>query len=53
MARVVQQTKTAGWVNSPMPQPKRAVRKAIFDAVGDSVDPQAVPELVMVQDEFQ
>lgn len=45
--------KTAGWVNSPMPQPQRAVLRAIYEAVGDTHDPQAVLEIVMVQDEFQ
>lgn len=49
----VLQNKTAGWVNSPMPQPQRAVRRAIYEAVGDTHDPQAVLEIVMVQDEFQ
>jgi hypothetical protein len=36
-----------------MPQAQRAVRKAIYDAVGDAHNPQAVLEIVMVQDEFQ
>lgn len=46
-------SKTSGWVNSPIPQPQRAVRRAIYDAVGDTHDPQSVLEIVMVQDEFQ
>ena len=52
VVHAVLQNKTAGWVNSPMPQPRRAVRKAIYDAVGDALDPQAVLEIVMVQNEF-
>lgn len=49
----VLQNKTAGWVSSPMPQPKRAVMKAIYDAVGDECDPREVLDIVMAQIEFQ
>ncbi|MFT5342108.1 MAG: type I restriction enzyme R subunit [Paracoccaceae bacterium] len=53
VVKAIAQNKTAGWVSSPMPQPKRAVLKAIYDAVGDSIDPQDVLDIVMVQNEFQ
>jgi type I restriction enzyme, R subunit len=53
VVKAIAQNKTAGWVTSPMPQPKRAVLKAIYDAVGDKIDPQDVLDIVMVQNEFQ
>lgn len=53
VVKAVVENKTAGWVSSPMPQPKRAVLKAIYEAVGDDIDPQDVLEIVMVQNEFQ
>lgn len=53
VAQAVVDAKTAGWVSSPMPQPKRAVMKAIFDAVGDHYDPKDVLDIVMAQNEFQ
>ena len=53
VAQAVVDAKIAGWVSSPMPQPKRAVTKAIFDAVGDHYDPKDVLDIVMAQNEFQ
>ena len=53
VVKAIAQNKTAGWVSSPMPQPKRAVLKAIYDAVGNSIDPHDVLDIVMVQNEFQ
>ncbi|MEP5632682.1 MAG: type I restriction endonuclease subunit R [Tateyamaria sp.] len=53
VVRAVVDAKTAGWVSSPMPQPKRAVMKAIYVAVGDLYDPKDVLDIVMAQNEFQ
>jgi type I restriction enzyme R subunit len=49
----VERSKTSGWVDAPMPQPQRAVLRAIYEAVGDAHDPQAILEIVMAQHEFK
>ena len=45
--------KTGGWAKSQIRQSKRDAMKAIYDAVGDTHDPEDVLKIVMAQNEFQ